>query len=229
MALEYVKSNKGADLLVVEGYTFRKEKTINGKLIWKCTEYRIGKCLSRCHTKNGLFVKRPSMHNHVPDVAKIETRKAIVDIKQRATSSTDGPHELVATATQGLSSAVVGQLPVFRHLKQTVRRVRRVNEAPMSNPTSLDDLSMPVEYSTTAGDPVVKELILKCQQARARAYCPYSKYPVGAALLTKEGKIFQGCNVENASYGLTVCAERTAIQKAISEGYREFCAMAINW
>ncbi|XP_028654166.1 cytidine deaminase-like [Erpetoichthys calabaricus] len=77
-------------------------------------------------------------------------------------------------------------------------------------------------------DPVVKELILKCQQARARAYCPYSKYPVGAALLTKEGKIFQGCNVENASYGLTVCAERTAIQKAISEGYREFCAMAIN-
>ncbi|XP_051775205.1 uncharacterized protein LOC127525924 [Erpetoichthys calabaricus] len=152
MALEYVKSNKGADLLVFEGNTFRKEKTINGKHIWKCTEYRTGKCSSRCHTKNGLLVKRPSTHNHVPDVAKIETRKAIMDIKQRATSSTDGPQELVATATQGLSSAVVRQLPVFRHLKQTVRRVRRVNEAPMSNPTSLDDLTTPVEYSTTTGD-----------------------------------------------------------------------------
>lgn len=54
------------------------------------------------------------------------------------------------------------------------------------------------------------------------AYVPYSKFPVGAALLTKDGKIFSGCNIENASYSLTNCAERTAIFKAISEGIRDF-------
>ena len=56
----------------------------------------------------------------------------------------------------------------------------------------------------------------------SRAYAPYSKYLVGAAVKTKCGKIFGGCNVENASYGGTVCAERTAILKAVSEGYKEF-------
>lgn len=54
------------------------------------------------------------------------------------------------------------------------------------------------------------------------AYVPYSKFPVGAALLTKEGKIFSGCNIENASFSLTNCAERTAIFKAVSEGIRDF-------
>lgn len=54
------------------------------------------------------------------------------------------------------------------------------------------------------------------------AYVPYSKFPVGAALLTKDGKIFSGCNIENASYSLTNCAERTAIFKAVSEGIRDF-------
>ena len=52
----------------------------------------------------------------------------------------------------------------------------------------------------------------------AKAYIPYSKFPVGAALVTKEGKIYTGCNIENASYGLCNCAERTAIFKAVSEG-----------
>ncbi|KAG8430110.1 hypothetical protein GDO86_018464 [Hymenochirus boettgeri] len=59
------------------------------------------------------------------------------------------------------------------------------------------------------------------------SHCPYSKFRVGAALLTRDGKIFQGCNVENACYTLGICAERTAIQKAVSEGCKEFKAMAI--
>ena len=59
------------------------------------------------------------------------------------------------------------------------------------------------------------------------AYAPYSKFQVGAALLAKDGRVFTGCNVENASYGATNCAERTAIFKAVSEGYREFDAIAI--
>ncbi|XP_026576697.1 cytidine deaminase [Pseudonaja textilis] len=74
----------------------------------------------------------------------------------------------------------------------------------------------------------VQRLLAACQKAKSFAYCPYSKYPVGAALLTSEGKIFTGCNVENASYPLGACAEQTAIQKAVSEGHTKFRAMAIS-
>lgn len=63
--------------------------------------------------------------------------------------------------------------------------------------------------------------------ARENAYVPYSKFKVGAALLTKDGDVIHGCNIENASYGLTNCAERTAIFKAVSENKREFAAIAI--
>jgi cytidine deaminase len=63
--------------------------------------------------------------------------------------------------------------------------------------------------------------------ASRQAWCPYSNFPVGAALLTTDGQIFAGCNVENASYGLTVCAERNAIGQAISAGCREFTTLLI--
>ena len=72
-----------------------------------------------------------------------------------------------------------------------------------------------------------KRLIKEAEKARKRAYTPYSKFKVGAAILTSDGKIFTGCNIENASFGLTVCAERVAILKAISEGSTEFEAIAI--
>lgn len=71
------------------------------------------------------------------------------------------------------------------------------------------------------------ELIKLAYQARQRAYVPYSHFGVGAALETADGRVFQGCNIENASYTPTVCAERTAIFKAVSEGYRQFRRIAI--
>ena len=71
------------------------------------------------------------------------------------------------------------------------------------------------------------ELMSMAVEAKERAYCPYSKFHVGAALLTKDGKVYLGCNIENSSYGATNCAERTAIFKAVSEGEREFEAIAI--
>ena len=72
------------------------------------------------------------------------------------------------------------------------------------------------------------ELIESAQQMLSKAYVPYSHFPVGAALVTKDGKIFSGCNIENSSYGLTNCAERTAIFKAVSEGHLEFEGMVIT-
>ncbi len=71
------------------------------------------------------------------------------------------------------------------------------------------------------------ELAQLAQEARKNAYAPYSHYGVGAALLTASGQVFTGCNVENAAYPMTICAERTAIVKAISEGERDFVAIAI--
>ena len=71
------------------------------------------------------------------------------------------------------------------------------------------------------------QLIEEATRARVRSVAPFSKFLVGAALQTDEGKVFTGCNVESASYGLTVCAERVAIWKALSEGERDFARLVI--
>ncbi|MCQ6523978.1 MULTISPECIES: cytidine deaminase [Bacillus] len=73
-----------------------------------------------------------------------------------------------------------------------------------------------------------KKYIEEANKMLEKAYIPYSKFPVGAALVTKEGKIYTGCNIENVSYGLCNCAERTAIFKAVSEGERDFSYLVIT-
>ncbi len=73
----------------------------------------------------------------------------------------------------------------------------------------------------------LEKLIESAGNVREKAYAPFSEFKVGAAVETKEGKIFTGCNIESASYGLTVCAERVAIWKAVSEGEKEFTNIAV--
>ncbi|XP_073512308.1 cytidine deaminase isoform X2 [Phyllobates terribilis] len=74
---------------------------------------------------------------------------------------------------------------------------------------------------------LIQSLIRKSHEAKAFAHCPYSRFRVGAALLSPDGRIFLGCNIENACYTLGICAERTAIQTAVSEGSKKFTAIAI--
>lgn len=79
----------------------------------------------------------------------------------------------------------------------------------------------------TRVDLPLERLVQEALAARERAYAPYSRYRVGAALLTRSGRIFTGCNVENAVYPLCTCAERVAIVKAVSEGETDFVALAV--
>ncbi len=81
--------------------------------------------------------------------------------------------------------------------------------------------------ATRPKDEVIQQLIETAAQARRWAYTPYSHYTVGAALLTDSGKVYDGVNVENAAYSVTICAERVAVFKAVSEGERQFTAIAV--
>lgn len=74
----------------------------------------------------------------------------------------------------------------------------------------------------------IEQLIEEAKIARERAYVPYSKFPVGAALLTESGKVYHGCNIENAAYSMANCAERTALFKAYSEGDTKFTALVVT-
>ena len=76
-------------------------------------------------------------------------------------------------------------------------------------------------------DNVIRGLCQKAVEMRSESYALYSDFLVGSAILTADGKIFTGCNIENSAFGPSICAERTAIAKAVSEGYRDFAAIAI--
>lgn len=75
--------------------------------------------------------------------------------------------------------------------------------------------------------PIIKELVDRARQARENAHCPFSQYSVGAAILTRSGNVYAGCNVENASFSATICAERVAIGSMVASGEREIDAVVV--
>lgn len=107
----------------------------------------------------------------------------------------------------------------YDHVEEDDRRRMRAMEEKI-----LASIGMDRDESASVSD---ETLLALAREARKRSYSPYSGYAVGAALLCADGRIFEGCNIENASFGLTNCAERTALFKAVSEGAREFTAIAI--
>jgi cytidine deaminase len=86
---------------------------------------------------------------------------------------------------------------------------------------------MPSEFKSKLSPEMLQKLIAEARKARQFAYAPYSHVQVGAALLAKDGTIFTGCNVEVSNFSATVCAERTAVVKAVSQGVQEFTAVAV--
>ena len=107
----------------------------------------------------------------------------------------------------------------YDHMVEEERKEMRAMEEKI-----LDAVGMGRETDARVSD---EALLALARAAMGRSYSPYSHYPVGAALLCADGRVYQGCNIENASFGLTNCAERTALFKAVSEGEREFVTIAI--
>lgn len=107
----------------------------------------------------------------------------------------------------------------YDHIKtEDKERMRSMEEKILSA------VSIPFEDTGAIDD---QKLLQLAREAMKRSYSPYSRFPVGAALLSKDGRIFLGCNIENASFSMTMCAERTAVFKAVSEGATKFSAIAI--
>lgn len=108
----------------------------------------------------------------------------------------------------------------YDHMKEEERKRMRQKEEEILSAVGM-------QRDEVAGTPDDESLIRLAKEAQKRSYSPYSGFSVGAALLSEDGRVFQGCNIENASYGVGICAERTALFKAVSEGARSFTAIAI--
>jgi cytidine deaminase len=111
--------------------------------------------------------------------------------------------------------------------RRKIAQYKRLEQVFLGTNRRISDKLMTHSNTFSLTDDQRRSLIEAAAAARSRAYVPYSNYPVGAALLTTSGEVYTGCNIEIASFGATVCGERTAAFKAVSEGQRNFDAIAV--
>lgn len=163
----------------------------------------------------------------VPDLLKKEyddERQAyflgdlLISCPHMAEQAKEYHHSVYREAAYLLVHGVFHLLGYDHMQEEDRRRMRKAEEKVLAQAGILRDNT----------DLVSDDLLLTLAwEARKSSYSPYSRFPVGAALLCSDGKVYLGCNIENASFGLTNCAERTAVFKAVSEGYKDFAALAI--
>ena len=152
MSIEFIKSEKGKDLLVYESFVYRNERTTEAKTIWKCEEYdKIGNCKARIHLSldNQRILKQIGEHNHVPEKAKIEARKILRKIKEVAISTQTETNNIIAQASVNVTQSTIAQLPSPIRIKRTIQRIRIQKEKAPSLPRSLNELIIPGEYQLT--------------------------------------------------------------------------------
>jgi len=132
------------------------------------------------------------------------------------------PHPDLGTHEQIKASSIVINIPQLKRLMAMIRGLPGFMFCPLSQKYGLNNV-----YKRYVMKNSFRKLIEEAAGARLNAYAPYSEFAVGSAVLTDNGSIFTGCNIENASFGLSICAERVAIFKAISSGSKTFKAIAI--
>lgn len=145
MALEFTVTEKGNRKLIVNGYMFVKDRVTDTKIYWKCEKFAVMKCHARVHTEADRVVKHVGEHNHAADVASVEAAKVVRDATDRALTSQDSGHQIVAQASVGISAAVAAKLPQPSSWKRSLRRARRTGEVALPTPQSRSELQIPRE------------------------------------------------------------------------------------
>lgn len=160
MPLDFVKSQKGKSLLIVDGYTFCLHRETRETFIWRCTDYHIRRCSARCRTTSkevlGDILKKTS-HNHAPDAAKLGAKRVVESIKVNARTTQQSTKTIIVNACSGVSTPVSAQLPSMKLISRTVQRTRVRADVPPPNPTSVAQMVVPDEYKNTErGQPFLR-------------------------------------------------------------------------
>ena len=145
MALEFTVSEKGKRKLLVDGHLYVKDKAADTKMYWKCEKFAIMKCHARVHTEGDRILKHVGDHNHAADAASVDAAKVVMDAKEKALTSQDSGHQIVAQATVGISTAVAAKLPQPSSWKRSLRRARQTADVALPNPQSRTELQIPRE------------------------------------------------------------------------------------